>query len=323
MSLLKKIKLGAQRYNMDFDTGGLSAYTDESSDELFRRSVLEGRTISMIRVQDGVKGTAKIKLLNDSITYQAADDCSMTADGNSTIFTDRNLVTVKQGFLKTFCQDDLSGFWTRLALKAGAMAENEELIFEEELMEFILELNEAALESLVWVGDTGGSDLIDGWGTQMLADASVVEAAPGGNVIIDATNAYASFLQAARAMPAAIRQKSDATIFCGLENFDFLKDDLFSQNLFHVPVQNEENNSFILPATGIRIEQVPGLNGDLSLYAGRKSDFIFGTDLASDSGSVEMWYDKTDDLIYIRNKFYAGVNYPFSDQMVKWTTNLA
>jgi hypothetical protein len=208
-TLVKRIKMGAERFNFDFDTSGLSAYADENSDVLHRRSVLTGTTISMVRVQEDVKGTAKIKLLNDSITYQAADDCSMTADGNSTVFTDKNIVTVKQGFLKQFCQDDLSGFWTRLALRGGAMAENETLIFEEELMDYILELHSAALEGLVWTGDTSGSDLIDGWATQMVADAVIPNSNSAGVTAMSSSNAYAQFLATARLMPTAVRKKED------------------------------------------------------------------------------------------------------------------
>jgi hypothetical protein len=319
-TLVKKIKMmGAERFNFDFDTTGLTAYTDENSDQLFRRGVLTGTTISMVTVQEDVKGAEAIKLLNDSITYQAANDCSMTADGDSTVFTDRTITSVKQGFYKTFCQDDLSGFWTRLALKGGAMAENETLIFEEELMNYVLELHSAALESLLWTGDTSGADLIDGWAVQMDADAVIPNGNSAGVTAMSASNAYAAFLATARALPVAVRKAEDKVIFCGIEYFDFLKDDLFSQNLFHVMVENTEDDTLILPATGVRVQRVPGLDGHNGLYAGRRSDFIYGTALESDAGSVEMWYDKDDDLIKIRNKFYAGVSYPFSNQIVKWT----
>jgi hypothetical protein len=98
-----------------------------------------------------------------------------------------------------------------------------------------------------------------------------------------------------------------------------LKDDLFSQNLFNVIVASDENDSFTLPATGVTVQRVSGLDGNTGLFAGSKADFIYGTALESDAGSVEMWYDKDDDLIKIRNKFYAGVSYPFSNQIVKWT----
>jgi hypothetical protein len=318
MNLIKQIAMRAERLNFDWDVTGLGAYVDDNSDELFRRAVTVGRTLGLIRIQEDVKGSARIKLLNDAITYQAADDCSMTANNNDTVLTDKTITSVKQGFLKTYCQDDLSGFWTRLALKGGAMAENEELIFEQELMEYILELHASKLDTEIWQGDTSGTDLFDGFGTKLDADAAVIQANPGTVTAMTAANAYAQFLAVARALPEEIAEKEDVRIFCSLAYFNLLKDDLFSQNLYHVPVADEQNNTMILPATGIRIEQVSGLSGSTGMYAGRSQDFIFGTALESDAGSVEMWYDKTTDLIYVRTKFYAGVEYPFSNQIVKW-----
>jgi len=320
MNLVKKIKMGVERFNMDFDTSNLTAYADENSNKLWHRAVTTGRTVSLVNIQEDVKGTAKIKLVNDSITYQAADDCSMSSDSNSTIFTDKNIVTVKQGFYKTFCQDDLSGFWTRLALKGGAAEENETLIFEEELTNYIMELHMYKFEQLIWTGDSSGSDLISGWATQMDADAAMSNANSAGLTSMTSSNSYSAFLALARAIPSTIYDKDDVVIFCGREYFNFLKDDLFNQNLYHVPVANQEDNEMILPATGIKVVQVSGLNGHTGMYAGRRSDFILGTSLQKDiDGSFEMWYDVDSDLIKIRCKFYAGVSYPFSNQIVKWT----
>jgi len=322
MNLVKRIKMGAERFNFDFDTAGLSAYADMNSDELFRRAVTTGRTLSLIRIQDGVKGTEKIKLLNDSVTYQLADDCAMTADGNSTIFTDRDLTTLKIGFYKQFCQDDLAGFWTRLQLKAGAMAENETLIFEQELMDYILEIHAFELEKMVWQGDSslvaGNLQFIDGLATRMSADASVINGNPLGAGAMTSSNAYTAFLSVARSIPSTIYDQADTKIFCGREYFNFLKDDLFAQNLYHVPVASQEDNTMVLPATGFTVEMVQGLSGYDAIFAGRSQDLIWGTDLATDSGSVELWYDKDSDTIKIRSKFYGGTQYPFSDQLVKW-----
>ena len=318
MNLVKKIKLGAERFNFDFDVTGLGQYTDQNSDELFRRAVTTGRTLSLIRIQEGVKGREAMKLLDDSITLQLANDCGMTADGDSTTLTDRVITSIKFGFYKEFCQDDLSGFWTRLQLVAGASAENETLIFEEELMDYILELYAFELEQQLWTGDTTGTGMFDGFATLLDADAVVIQANAGA-LSLTSSNAYAQFLAVARAIPSTVYDKPDTTIFCGREYFNHLKDDLFAQNLYHAPVSNAEDNEMILPATGIMVKQVSGLNGTTGIYAGRAQDFIFGTDLASDSGSAEMWYSKDDDTIKVRAKMYGGVNYPFSNQMVKWT----
>jgi hypothetical protein len=74
-----------------------------------------------------------------------------------------------------------------------------------------------------------------------------------------------------------------------------------------------------IPATGITLYAVPGLNNTNGIYGGRRSEFIVGTDLTSDFSSVEVFYERKDDSIYVRNRFRMGVQFPFDDQLVKFT----
>ena len=64
--------------NFDFDVSGLSAYVDEQSAELLTKQVTAGKTLEQITIQEGIKGSAEIKLMDDSLVYQAGD-CTMTA----------------------------------------------------------------------------------------------------------------------------------------------------------------------------------------------------------------------------------------------------
>ena len=68
MSLKKFIK---QKF--DYDVSGLAAYVDEQREDLITRSVTEARTLRYITIQEGIKGSEEIKLLDDTLTYQAGD----------------------------------------------------------------------------------------------------------------------------------------------------------------------------------------------------------------------------------------------------------
>ena len=107
MSLKKYIKS-----TFDFDVSGLGAYVDEQSEEILVKQVTAGRTLEKITIQEGIKGSEEIKLMDDSVVYQAGD-CTMTASGD-TVFTDRAIAVETLGFMKKFCQKDLAGFWTQL-----------------------------------------------------------------------------------------------------------------------------------------------------------------------------------------------------------------
>ncbi|NBV92785.1 MAG: hypothetical protein EBR91_11565, partial [Flavobacteriia bacterium] len=122
--------------NFDYDVNGLTPYIDQQREELIHRSVTEAQTLQYIAIQQGIKGTEDLKLLNDSIVYQTGD-CSMSPAGD-TIFTDRAISVETIGYLKRFCQKDLAGFWTQLALRPGAMAEDKTLPFEQTLIDYLL-----------------------------------------------------------------------------------------------------------------------------------------------------------------------------------------
>jgi hypothetical protein len=51
----------------DYDVAGLAAYVDEQREDLITRSVTEARTLEYIAIQEGIKGSEEIKLLDDSI----------------------------------------------------------------------------------------------------------------------------------------------------------------------------------------------------------------------------------------------------------------
>ena len=135
----------------DYDVTGLTAYVDEQQDEILTKQVTRGKTLDYIMIQEGVKGSQEIKLLDDTLTYQTGD-CTMTASGD-TVFTDRAISVEDLGYMKKFCQKDLAGFWTQLELTAGAMAEDKDLPFEEAIVNYVLELHSNELDKLIWRGN--------------------------------------------------------------------------------------------------------------------------------------------------------------------------
>ena len=68
MSLKKYIQT-----KFDYDVSGLAAYVDEQREDLITRSVTEAKTLGYITIQEGIKGSQEIKLMDDSIVYQAGD----------------------------------------------------------------------------------------------------------------------------------------------------------------------------------------------------------------------------------------------------------
>jgi len=65
-----------------YDVSGLASYVDEQREQLTVRAVTEATTLQNVTIQEGIKGSEEIKLMDDSIVYQAGD-CSMTPSGDT------------------------------------------------------------------------------------------------------------------------------------------------------------------------------------------------------------------------------------------------
>jgi hypothetical protein len=315
-----------KKQNFAFDTDGLTEYVKQEQDFLIAKSVLQGKTIQHIQVLDGRKGTEKLALLDDTVTFQDGTACTISPSGD-TVFTDKSLTVVDIAVVKSFCMKKLIKTFAEAKMVAGASAENQALPYEEQIVNHIVDKQAFELEKLIWVGDdslmSGNLRFFNGFKTLLDADGSVIEANTTGVTAITVSNAYAVALSVARAIPEQVLDSGEATIFVGRATFDLIKDNLFTLNNYSVPVTNDHNDRMILPSTGVEVLCVSGLNGTSSLYAGRKSHFIFGTDLSTDVSSVEVWYSQDDDVVYLRNRFKAGVVYPFSSEMVKHTLALS
>jgi hypothetical protein len=300
---------------------GLASYVDEQREALTVRAVTEAKTLQYVNIQEGIKGSEEIKLMDDSIVYQAGD-CSMTPSGD-TVFTDRAIAVETLGFMKSFCNKDLAGFWTQLGLRPGAMAEDKELPFEQQIIDYLLKLHSYELDKLIWKGNkstgTGNLAFMNGFRSFLTTGNGCVDLNGTATASISASNAYDVFYECFENTPSNIAESGDLICFTGRENFNYLMKDLVDQNFFHYsPANIATMDEIIVPGTNMRVVKVNGLNGLDNIYTGRASEFVFGTDLRSDFDNFELWYSQDDDVLYLRSKFRAGVQVPFLNQIGVW-----
>lgn len=316
MSLKNKIK-----QTFDYDVTGLGTYVDEQSEELIVKQVTSAQTLQYITIQQGIKSSEELKLMDDTITYQAGD-CSMTPSGD-TVFTDRAISVETLGFMKGFCNKDLDGFWTQLQLRAGAMDEDKELIFEEEIIDYLLKRHDRELDKMIWQGNkatgTGNLAFMNGFAQFLTVGNGCVDLNASATAAITNANAYDTFYEMFTESPVAVAESEDFICFTGRGNFNKLMKNLVDLNFFHYsPNEIATMNEVMLPGTDMRVVKVNGLNGKDDAYTGKASAFTFGTDLESDLDNLELWYSQDDDKIYIRNKFRAGTQVPYLDEIGVW-----
>jgi len=305
----------------DWDVTGLGAYVDEQSDVIQVKQVTEGQTLNYITIQEGIKGSEELKLMDDTLTY-AAGSCTMTASGD-TVFTDRALAVETLGYMKEFCQKDLDGFWTQLALRPGAAAEDEELPFEQAITDYILALHSNELDKLIWRGNkstgTGNLQWMNGYRQFLTTGNGCVDLNVSATASITNANAFDVFYECFITTPEAVAESADLVCFTGRENFNKLMKNLVDDNYFHYsPAQIATMDAITVPGTNMVVRKVVGLNTLDNIYTGRAAHFFFGTDLQGDLDTFELWYSKDDDVIKLRSKFRAGVQVPFLDQIGVW-----
>jgi hypothetical protein len=265
--------------------------------------------------------------LDDSVIYQDASDCgTMTAQGD-TVFGKMPITVKEIGYEKSFCNKQLRGFWTQLGLRAGTMAEDESLPFEQAITNYILQLHSLELDKLVWKGDTdlstGNLQFINGFKTIFDASADVIEANINGVTGITTSNAYdvfyQTFLRASDDM-GGVAEDPMFTIFTDRGNFNKLVKNMVDKNYYHYNPDNLKSpNSIELVGTGITVEVAPGLVGTGGIYGGKRSALTFGTDLSSDTSQFKLWYSDDEDKLKMRSKFSAGVATPYYNEIVKFT----
>lgn len=322
MSELKKMI----KSKFDYDVSNLSAWTDENELELTTRAVTEARTLGLIDIRTGIKGTQQIPLMDTELIYQDASGCDLSASGDTEL-NKTNISVVEIGYMQEFCPKTLRGFFAQQALRPGTMAEDKELPFEKAITDYILKKNAAALDDLIWRGDTsisGTSNLnfFDGFATQFDASGDVNEANDLGYAALNSTRIYAAleatYLKAV-STNEAVALSDDFTLWVNRALFTYLQSNYAAKNNFHLDPKNPNEMTTTLFGYNVKVEAIPGLNTHNSIYGARKSSLIFGTDLESDTDSFELWYSQDDDKIYLRSKFSAGVTTPYFDEITKFT----
>jgi hypothetical protein len=328
--LIKKIQ---NTFDSGWDVSSLPAYIDETQEELITRQVHEARTLGVVNVQEGVKGKQDLHLLDDEIIFQDGSDCTLEPNGD-TVLGRRTIETAPIAWMKGFCNNDLNGFWAQVALRSGAANQLKDLPFEAAITNYLLQLNAFEVDKLLWQGDTdlstGNLQFIDGFIKLLDSSGAVVEgntlgatsliSAGTSGTAINIYDALFNMFEQASDNMGGVAESDMFKMYMGRENFNKLVKAYINRNWYHYnPDAVKTMTSIDLVGTNVTIEILPGLNGTNKIYGGKANHMTVGTDLRSDSDSYEMWYDQTDDKIYVRSRFRLGVQVPYLNECVKFT----
>ena len=292
---------------MAFNVSGLSAYVQENRDNILRKVILEGDTISKMAKQLGVKTKERLHYFSLDPVIQDGKGCGFSAQGATNI-TEKDVETAVMKINDEWCNDDLLGKYAEYLVRFGADANAEQLAFEQLIADELVKNINKEMEKRVWQGKKA-TDLIDGLLTQAAADANTVKVTLSGNSLYEKVKAVIM------AIPEEILD--DAVVFVSPANFRGLVFELLEMNNFHITPEEIEKGEFYFPGTTIAVHKTIGLTGvDDKIYASTWGNMVYATDMMDDKEELRFWFSDDADLHRVKVKWNAGVATYFSDYVV-------
>ena len=295
----------------NFLVSTLPDYVQNNRDLIIKSFALANTgTRARIGIQTGIKKSAYLNYLDLTPSFQDGSACGFNPlDQINLTHKEIEVATLKVD--GQICPETLLGKYGEWLVRVNA-TENE-LPFEQYILDTLVAQINKGIETLIWTGDTGNSDPIDGFLTQFAADASVITSA-----IAAGTNAYEGILQVYLAMPEEAVERG-AVIFVAPEVFRIAVAGLVAANLYNYAAPAGDVDEFILPGTNAKVVKAPGLAGSLKVVGTFGDNLVYGTDGENDSEDVDVWFSKDDRIFKYEVKWNTGVAYHFGDQIVVGT----
>lgn len=302
---------------MSFSLGALSAYTDQLSTDLVSKALLKPYSVQMLTIMAGkTAGTSAINVLNSN-PYIIDATCGFNAStvgpggatGNSTVFSQINLVVQSKMLKEQLCPEDLRNYWLSSQLSPSAYATT--VPFEEQIANNKISNIGQFVENTIWQGD--GSNL-DG----LLAQATVANGCISGTgagitVPLAVNTAFATIWAIINKLSNALKQENDLVMYMSYNNYSIAVQALQNQgNALITQYPNIANSTgdapstFVWPGTNVTLFAAPGLNVDTHIILGPKKYIYFGTGLLDDADNFKFYYDPSQDVVNFMSKFRLG-----------------
>lgn len=288
----------------------LKGYVDESRESLIAKAVLGGKTIGLIDLMGGVKGTTALHVLNTDVELQDASECGWNPTTTNEI-TKKTVEPLYLGVQAEWCEKNFLGTYAAYRLKTAAGQKN--LPFAEDFMADIVAHVNEKLEKMVWQGDSSNTGATEFDGILKIAEdanATTVNFAQGTSVWSAIKDVYLAVPEEA--------MKDDLAIFVGAGTFRAFIQELVAANLYHYN-PNDDPMSYSLPGTNTKVIAVNGLNdvedNDI-IFAARRSNLVYVTDMLDDKEKLEFWYSEDDRVFRLDIEFMAGVGIIWPDEVV-------
>lgn len=307
-----------------FNVSALAGYVDQLKSGLIRDAVVKAKTFDYISVQEGVKGTEALTLMNSTVTVQSGF-CTAINPSGGPVLSQRNIAVCDLHIDESICLADFEKTWMGKLFRNGANQENLPADINAAYAADKVAKAQAAIEKIFWQGDTGGSGNLatcNGMIKLLNGASGVIKygASSGTKVALTSSNAILTVESMIAAMPEEILDEPNLVMFMSNANFLTVQRALIAANNYHYTALDAANDrTMVYPGTNVKLVAVGGLTGNFQIALSYGENFYLGTDLQHDAEDLQVWYEIKDDLVYSRLKWRMGAQVAFPQYVVLYT----
>jgi hypothetical protein len=282
----------------------LPEYIEQNKEQLFVDSTVGAKTLDYVELMLGVKHKEALNYLESEVVLQAAA-CGWNPNGSDTFaqrYIEVHLVEVE----KEFCYIDFKEKYMNYQLRWEAGRET--LPFEQKIAESNVEAIKAAVEDMVWQGNSGASV------TGFLADIAEASAATvsfaSGDTTVEKIDAMVAGLNAKML-------KKGVNIFVSMTDFRNYVLESNSTCCANRPILDAAADEIIYAGDSrIKIVPVLGLEDTGKMVAATPDALVYGTDLKDSETVYRIWFDEKEQKFMFRVLFAAGTAVKFPNEVV-------
>lgn len=297
-----------------YDVSTIGGYSDQVGGQLLAKALIGGTTASVVNVRTGIKGTQALNLLDSTPVIQDGL-CSLSPSGTTT-FTQHNITTCPKTLFESLCYKDLFDTYQSMLMKAGQT--QEEVPFEQMILDLKKKQIEQYVERKLWQATTAGGDCFNGFKlliSQSTGNTYNTAIASSSGTTFSSSAAYGvsgnpitEIDNLINALSPDALSREDLVVFLSYANYRLYVQSLTRANFFanYIGAADVTSNmQSIHPNTNIKVIPTIGLDASNQVVIGPAEYMIYGVDLLSDE-TLRAWYSVDFDEIRIRSNFNFG-----------------
>lgn len=302
---------------MAFNVSSINAYTNETAQQLVKKAVLAGKTMSMVTVVPGIKYKETLNIIDNTISVQNAT-CGFESNG-SIPFKQREVTVTALEVKESLCEKTLEQYFMGQWMKPGSPKDAElGPLLADSYIEKIKEYNELN----IWKGGIGspGYGEIDGLITILSSETTRLTVELGSPDIMAGPFTSSNIVSAVDAMvaatPEAILNKTDLTLFMSYANYNLYTAALRSENLYHYSGESGADFECYVPGTSVKAVATHGLISTDYMVLTYASNIVVGTDLMNEEEKFDIWYSRDNDEVRVNIQWKIGTEVYFPEHCV-------